>query len=104
MVPSRVRVSGPFGAFDILSWLNAMLYPVSTIARYLHVKREAVIRMIEEDGLPAVRIPTRTKHVRKVPLRPFHAWLFQGSENTPTPLEDLRADLSLLDCNPDRSL
>lgn len=83
---------------------HAMLYPISTIARYLHVKRDAVVRMIEEDGLPAVRIPTLTKNVRKVPLRPFHSWLFQGSENTATSLEDLRTDLSALDCNPDRSL
>lgn len=83
---------------------HAMLYPISTIARYLHVKRDAVVRMIEEDGLPAVRIPTLTKHVRKVPLRPFHMWLFQGSENTATSLEDLRTDLCALDCNPDRSL
>lgn len=82
----------------------AMLYPISTIARYLRVKRDAVIRMIEEDGLPAVRIPTRTKHVRKVPLRPFHLWLYQGSENTATSLEDLRTDLDALDGKPDRSL
>lgn len=71
-----------------------MLYPIASIARYLHVKASAVSRMIDEDGLPAIRVPTNLKNIRRIPLRQFHSWLTKRCENTVPSIDELRQDLN----------
>ena len=68
---------------------HAMLYPITTIAHFLHVKASAVSRMIDQDGLPAIRVPTDRKNIRKIPLRQFHSWLSKRSENIVPSLDEL---------------
>jgi hypothetical protein len=52
---------------------------VSEVARYLAMEPADVKRMIALDKLPAVRIPREKRHVHRIPLRDFHAWLLKLS-------------------------
>lgn len=51
------------------------LYTVQQVARYLGKRHQAVARLIEQDGLPAVSIPADKRPVRKIPLHGLHRWL-----------------------------
>lgn len=57
---------------------------VAEIARYLIVEPPEVQTMIRVAKLPAFKIPKATRHVYRVPLRDFHAWLLHRTAN-PTP-------------------
>jgi Helix-turn-helix domain len=56
----------------------------SEIARYLAVDPDDVKRMIRLAGLPAIKIPKKTRSVHRIPLRDFHTWLKKRSSN-PSP-------------------
>lgn len=47
----------------------------SEIARYLGKPPEEVERMMDEDGLPYVRLPGKEKPAPRFRLRDFHRWL-----------------------------
>jgi excisionase family DNA binding protein len=51
------------------------LYTVAEIARYFGTRPQEVARMIQDDGLPAVKLPGEKKLVRKVTLHGLHAWM-----------------------------
>lgn len=52
---------------------------VAEVARYLAMEPADVKRMIALDKLPAVRLPREKRHVHRIPLRDFHAWLLKRS-------------------------
>lgn len=58
---------------------------VAEVARYLAVDPDDVQRMIDLAKLPAIKIPKRTRTVKRIPLRDFHAWLLKRTVN-PSPL------------------
>lgn len=51
------------------------LYTVAEIARYFGSRAQDVARMIEEDALPAVRLPGPEQLVKKITLHGLHGWL-----------------------------
>ena len=71
-----------------------MLLTQKSIARYLHKKATDIPRAIREDGLPAVRVPTKGGTVQRIPLHGFHRWLVARSENDAPTLQELRAELT----------
>jgi len=52
---------------------------VSEVARVLRMEPDDVIRCIDEDGLPAIRIPGRTRTVRRIAIPALHRWLVERS-------------------------
>ena len=52
----------------------------SEIARYLGKPPEEIDRMIEEDGLPYMRLPGPQKPAPRFRLRDFHRWLGKYSQ------------------------
>lgn len=55
---------------------------VAEVARYLAVEPEDVQEMIRIAKLPHFKIPKKTRHVYRIPLREFHAWLRNRSDRT----------------------
>lgn len=49
----------------------------SEIARYLGKPPAEVERMMDEDGLPYVRLPGKEKPSSRFRLRDFHGWLLK---------------------------
>ena len=45
------------------------------VARYLCIEPTDVMDLITSGRLPSVKIPKRTRHVYRIPLRDFHEWL-----------------------------
>jgi len=70
-----------------------MLLTQKSIAFYLGKKPTDIPRVIREDGLPAVRVPTKGGTVQRIPLHGFHRWLAARSENDVPTLQELRAEL-----------
>lgn len=54
---------------------------ISAVARFLGWQRQDVGRAIEQDGLPAVDLPTAAKMTRKVYLPAFHQWWLSRAKN-----------------------
>lgn len=50
---------------------------VAEVARALRVEDKDVRRWMRSDGLPALRVPTRTKTVPRISLRELHGWLLE---------------------------
>lgn len=71
-----------------------MLLTQKSIAYYLGKKPADIPRVIREDGLPAVRVPTKGGTVQRIPLHGFHRWLVARSENDAPTLQELRAELT----------
>jgi excisionase family DNA binding protein len=53
------------------------LYTVAEIARYFGTRSQEITRMIQDDGLPVVKLPGEKKPVRKITLHGLHAWMSQ---------------------------
>ena len=52
------------------------LYPLETVACFLRKKRQEVLRMIQEDGLPSVRLPSEKREgTAKFSATQLTAWL-----------------------------
>jgi hypothetical protein len=47
------------------------------VARFLGKDSDEVRRMTEEDDLPAVKIPAKTKNSLRIYLPDFHTWLIR---------------------------
>lgn len=57
------------------------------IARFMRIELRDVKTLIQSDGLPATRIPKKTRSVSRIWLRDLHQWLLG---NTPSPGPALR--------------
>lgn len=51
------------------------LYSIQDVATYLRKRRNEVVRLIDEDGLPAVNLPGERRMGRKITLHGLHRWL-----------------------------
>lgn len=51
------------------------LFTTSEIAAYFRIDAKDVIRMVEEDDLPAVLLPGKTRPVRKYSAMALHRWV-----------------------------
>lgn len=69
------------------------LLPLSLVASFLHQPLRKMEALIEEDGLPAVNVPTDKKQVRKVPFLAFHKWLKKRSVNQALTVEELEEEM-----------
>lgn len=71
------------------------LYTVAEIARYLGMRPQEVARMIKEDALPAVELPSAKRPVKKVPLHGLHEWLSERhSGSTFMTVDQLAAEVA----------
>lgn len=57
------------------------------------VDRNHADRLIKQDGLPVVMIPTAQGIKRKVAISAFHRWLSSRSSNVTLTLEELQDEL-----------
>ncbi len=73
--------------------MSAGLYPMSTICEWLGKKPTEMARVIEEDGLPVINVPTRQKQVQKCSLLGLHRWVTKRSVNAAITVDDLEAEL-----------
>jgi len=71
-----------------------MLLTQKSVARYLGKKAADIPDVIRLDGLPAVRVPTKTGAVQRIPLHGFHRWLVARSENDVPTLKELREEFT----------
>ena len=55
--------------------MSCGLYTVGEIARYLGMRPQEVARMIRDDGLPSVKLPSARKQVVKITLHGLHGWM-----------------------------
>jgi hypothetical protein len=53
------------------------------IARFLRLEPSDVATLIKSDGLPATKIPSKTRNVTRVWLRDLHKWLLANTRNAP---------------------
>jgi hypothetical protein len=60
---------------------NAAVAFPAEVARYLSVEPEDVQSMIRLEKLPAIKLPAKTRHVYRIPLRDFHRWLLTRTQN-----------------------
>jgi hypothetical protein len=51
------------------------LYTVAEVARYLAMRPQEVARMIKDDALPAVKLPSAKREVMKITLHGLHEWM-----------------------------
>lgn len=65
------------------------------IARFLRLEQKDVDTLIKSDGLPATRIPRKTRCVKRIWLRDLHRWLLGNTAAPGAALSDFetfRAD------------
>jgi hypothetical protein len=74
---------------------NPLAFPAE-VARFLCVEPSDVKRMIKLDQMPSTLIPKKTRTVTRIPLRDFHAWLKNRSQNSVAnvPYETFLADFN----------
>jgi hypothetical protein len=53
------------------------------IARFLRMEPADVATLIKSDGLPATKIPSKTRNVTRVWLRDLQKWLLANTRNAP---------------------
>lgn len=71
------------------------LYTVQQVRRYLGVRPQDVARMIKEDGLPVVTLPSAQRPVKKVTLHGLHGWLAARHSGTAfMSVEQLAAEIA----------
>ena len=58
------------------------LLTLRAVARYLGKRDQDVARLIELDGLPAVRLPAAKRIARRIPLHGLHRWLSERCEGS----------------------
>lgn len=51
------------------------LYSIAQVARYLECRPQEVARMIKDDALPVVKLPSAKRLVQKITLHGLHEWL-----------------------------
>lgn len=73
--------------------MSAGLYPMSTVCEWLGKKPTEMARVIEEDGLPVIKVPTPQKQVQKCSLLALHRWVTKRSVNAAITVDDLEAEL-----------
>lgn len=70
------------------------LYTTSEVAAFFRVKPSDIIRMTEEDGLPAILLPGKKRPVRKFSATALHRWISERSTGTALPIENFLAELA----------
>lgn len=73
--------------------MSAGLYPMSTICEWLGKRPDEMTRVIEEDGLPVINVPTKQKTVHKCSLLGLHRWVTKRSVNAAITVDDLEHEL-----------
>ena len=74
--------------------MSAGLYPMSVVAAYLGKRAGDMRRLMTEDGLPVIMVPTRQKMLPKVPLVSLYKWLMKRSSGAVVlSLEELASEL-----------
>lgn len=73
--------------------MSAGLYPMSTICEWLGKRPDELARVIKEDGLPVINVPTKGKQVPKCALLGLHRWVTKRSVNAAMTVEELEAEL-----------
>jgi hypothetical protein len=69
------------------------LLPMTTVAEWLGKRPEEMARVVAEDRLPAINVPTASKQVRKVSVMALHRWVKKRSVNEAPTLEELEEEL-----------
>ena len=67
--------------------MSGGLMTTSEVAAYFRVRPDDVIRMVQEDGLPAIELPGKTRPVRKFSAMALHGWVVRHSKGEPIALE-----------------
>jgi len=73
--------------------MNAGPYAKATVAEFLGVREADVTRLIDEDGLPVISIPTKTRPADKITLTGLHSWLDGRSKGKPLTIDQLEYEL-----------
>lgn len=63
------------------------------VAAYFRIRPADVVRMVREDGLPAVELPGRTRPLRKFSPTALHGWVVRHSKGEPISLEGFLREL-----------
>lgn len=58
------------------------LLTLRAVARYLGKRDQDVAKLIDLDGLPAVRLPAEKRIARRIPLHGLHRWLSERCEGS----------------------
>jgi hypothetical protein len=70
------------------------LYTVAQIARYFGSRPQEAARMINDDGLPALKLPGERRPLRKITLHGLHAWMSERHDGVAfMPVEALAAEI-----------
>lgn len=69
------------------------LLPMTTVAEWLGKRPEDMPRVVKEDRLPVINVPTASKQVQKVSVMALHRWVKRRSVNEPPTLEELEEEL-----------
>lgn len=73
--------------------MSAGLYPARVVAEFLGKKPSEIPAMIEEDELPVIQVPAKTRSTPKVALLGLHRWLGKRSKNGALTVEELEREL-----------
>lgn len=71
------------------------LYTTGEIAAYFRVKPVDVVRMVAEDGLPAVMLPGKKRPIRKFSGLALYRWVVGRWTGTSLDLEDFLRELEI---------
>lgn len=69
------------------------LLTITEVAGYLRVRPDDVLRMVEEDGLPVIELPGKTRPLKKFSAMALHKWLVRHSKGEPVGLDDFLREI-----------
>lgn len=72
------------------------LLNLKTVTRYLGIDRRHADRLIKQDGLPVVSVPTAKGSKQKVSIAALHRWMSARCDNAAPTLEELHAEIKLI--------
>lgn len=73
--------------------MKGTLYTVADLALWMRVPREEVERMVEEDGMPCLRLPGDARPKIKFAPRHLWEWLNETATKRWMKIEDLISDI-----------
>lgn len=83
--------------------MSGGLMTTSEVAAYFRVRPDDVIRMVQEDGLPAIELPGKTRPVRKFSAMALHGWVVRHSKGEPIGLEAFLREIAAVRGGEDRT-
>ena len=72
------------------------LLNLKTVTRYLGIDRRHADRLIKQDDLPIVSVPTAKGIKQKVSIAALHRWMSARCDNAAPTLEELHAEIKLI--------